>query len=223
MTFVALQIGSGLTPDAAPTLAARDFDGSGSSVNFRSDWSRPLEQARVDYTNLSFDSFDNVLPLGIREFRPQPNVGDFGPRTNGLAGAFFNDGSDSDVRARTENFFLSNLPVGRVIFGDDPTSGYFLPPSIRDIPGEHGTIYGHIHRHTPSDTRADFTPTICWHPLVLTDARGEANVEFATSDAVTDLGRARRRPHGAGPGAPRPGDRALLYTAAAAHRCQAAR
>jgi hypothetical protein len=116
------------------------------------------------------------------------NVGfdDFDPRTNPLAGAFYNDGSDGDVRARSYNFFTADVGfVLRLSAQDEGAPGYFLPPRIRDIPGEVESVYHYSHRHTPSEARADFTPTICWHPLVQTDARGEATVEFATSDAVT--------------------------------------
>jgi alpha-2-macroglobulin-like protein len=184
MTFVTLQVGSGLSPDAAPAvmLAVRDFDGAGAADSFRRAERNNFENAK---TALSFDEFDAVtLFPSHREFRSVPNVGDFGPRTNGLTGAFYNDGSDGDVRARSDGYFVG-LVRRSASKDEDANPSYFLPPEIRDIPGEFELVYRYIHRHTPSESRADFTPTICWHPLVLTDARGEATVEFATSDAVT--------------------------------------
>ena len=50
--------------------------------------------------------------------RGQDNGGTGDPAANPLAGAFFNDGSDGDVRARTENYFVNDL--GRVL---SPTGG----------------------------------------------------------------------------------------------------
>ena len=50
--------------------------------------------------------------------RGQDNGGTGDPAANPLAGAFFNDGSDGDIRARTENYFVNDL--GRVL---SPTGG----------------------------------------------------------------------------------------------------
>ncbi|HZN40608.1 MAG TPA: alpha-2-macroglobulin family protein, partial [Planctomycetota bacterium] len=43
----------------------------------------------------------------------------------------------------------------------------------------------YAHQQTPHEGRTDFTSTIFWNTLVATDAKGEATVTFATSDAVT--------------------------------------
>ena len=43
----------------------------------------------------------------------------------------------------------------------------------------------YAHKRTSGAERTDFTDTICWQPLLLTDARGEATATFDTSDAVT--------------------------------------
>ncbi|HEU4420237.1 MAG TPA: alpha-2-macroglobulin family protein, partial [Planctomycetota bacterium] len=43
----------------------------------------------------------------------------------------------------------------------------------------------YAHQRTPHEGRTDFTSTIFWNTLVATDAKGEATVSFATSDAVT--------------------------------------
>ncbi|MFK7739609.1 MAG: hypothetical protein AB8H80_04735 [Planctomycetota bacterium] len=50
--------------------------------------------------------------------RGQDNGGTGDPAANPLAGAFFNDGGDGDIRARTENYFVNDL--GRVL---SPTGG----------------------------------------------------------------------------------------------------
>nr|MCU0867644.1 MG2 domain-containing protein [Planctomycetota bacterium] len=193
MTFVALQIGSGLAPDAAPAvmLAARDFDGFGAADSLRPAARNYFENAK---TVLHFDEFDRVgLTLGHREFRPRPNVGfdDFGPRTNPLPGAFFDDGGDGDAMTRNDDLLVEEVGLVRRFEtkDEDASPSYFIPNEWREL-GTNGwqielQTRPYIHRHTPSETRSDFTPTICWHPLVLTDARGEASVEFATSDAVT--------------------------------------
>lgn len=76
---------------------------------------------------------------------------------NPLAGAFFNDDGEGDIRARTENFFR------------------YIPHRSRQ----------YAHQHTASDDRRDFAPTIYWNTLVVTRDRGTATVEFATSDAAT--------------------------------------
>lgn len=77
---------------------------------------------------------------------------------NPLRGAFFNDGDEGDIRARTENFFYR-----------------YVPHRNRQ----------YAHQHTASDDRRDFAPTIYWNTLVVTRDRGTATVEFATSDAAT--------------------------------------
>ena len=55
----------------------------------------------------------------------------------------------------------------------------------------------YAHRRSGDATRADFTETVYWHPLLLTDANGEASVTFDVSDAVTTWA-ARADAHGNG-------------------------
>lgn len=43
----------------------------------------------------------------------------------------------------------------------------------------------YAHRRTSGETRTDFTGTVAWYPLLVTDARGAATIAFDTSDAVT--------------------------------------
>ena len=46
--------------------------------------------------------------------------------------------------------------------------------------------YAHIHKPAAEGTlRRDFTETIYWHPLLITDESGKAEIEFALSDSVT--------------------------------------
>jgi hypothetical protein len=68
---------------------------------------------------------------------------------------------------------------------DEPQPAYFRDG--RDARGYLAALRErqYAHRHTATAARDDFTPTIYWHTLLPTDVRGEATVEFATSDAVT--------------------------------------
>ncbi|MGK0155546.1 MAG: hypothetical protein ACI9SE_002510, partial [Neolewinella sp.] len=43
--------------------------------------------------------------------------------------------------------------------------------------------YAHVHQ--ASEDRRDFTPTVLWHTLLITDKSGDGSVSFDTSDAVT--------------------------------------
>ena len=46
--------------------------------------------------------------------------------------------------------------------------------------------YAHVHQPTTQDAvRQDFTETIYWHPLLIADENGRAEIEFALSDSVT--------------------------------------
>ncbi len=65
---------------------------------------------------VSLDDITNGLVNNAS--RGQDNGGTGDPAANPLAGAFFNDGSDGDIRARTENYFLNDL--GKVL---SPTGG----------------------------------------------------------------------------------------------------
>ncbi|MCB9879736.1 MAG: hypothetical protein H6835_19245 [Planctomycetes bacterium] len=65
---------------------------------------------------VSLDDVTNGLVNNASRGADNGGTGD--PAANPLAGAFFNDGSDGDVRARTENYFVTDL--GRVL---SPTGG----------------------------------------------------------------------------------------------------
>jgi len=45
--------------------------------------------------------------------------------------------------------------------------------------------YQHQHRSGPTAARTDFSQTLFWHPLLLTDADGKARIEFDLSDSIT--------------------------------------
>lgn len=65
---------------------------------------------------VSLDDVTNGLVNNASQGLDNGGTGD--PAANPLAGAFFNDGSDGDIRARTENYFANDL--GRVL---SPTGG----------------------------------------------------------------------------------------------------
>lgn len=58
-------------------------------------------------TTVSLDDVTNGLQNNASRGLDNGGTGD--PAANPLAGAFFNDGQDGDIRARSENFFLSDL------------------------------------------------------------------------------------------------------------------
>ena len=45
--------------------------------------------------------------------------------------------------------------------------------------------YQHQHRSGPAGARTDFAQTLFWHPLLLTDADGRAQIEFDLCDSIT--------------------------------------
>ena len=47
--------------------------------------------------------------------------------------------------------------------------------------------YAHKHVRRESGVREDFTETLFWHPLLITDAEGQATVRFDLSDSVTSF------------------------------------
>ena len=52
-------------------------------------------------------------------------------------------------------------------------------------PGFKVRQYQHQHRSGPSGGRTDFAQTLYWHPLLLTDADGRAQIEFDLCDSIT--------------------------------------
>ena len=77
---------------------------------------RGLGGSGVKGSTVSLDDITNGLVNNASQGLDNGGTGD--PAANPLAGAFFNDGGDGDVRARTENYFLNDL--GRVL---SPTGG----------------------------------------------------------------------------------------------------
>jgi hypothetical protein len=138
----------------------------------------------LDTTNLMFDEFDrSKLFLGAAEYRPHGVSGGLGdPAANPLAGAFYSDGGDGDIRTRTENFFQSSTSLRLLDSG-----GFMLRPGewTKLAYLQQWRERQYAHQHAPSDDRRDFASTIFWNTLVPTDANGNATVAFATSDAVT--------------------------------------
>ena len=139
------------------------------------------------------------------------------PAANPLAGAFFNNGSEDDVRAQIEHYLMDVGPVRRFASQDeDANPSYFLSFDEFDETSmwldhsEYGpadpradtlrsanvrkAFSGYLprwqqrqyaHHHTKSEDRRDFTATVLWHTLLVTNEQGEAKASFDTSDAVT--------------------------------------
>jgi len=119
----------------------------------------PFDLGAGGWDDDSIRSGSNPLLL----FLAAQSSGTGDPAANPLAGLFYNDGGEGEVRARTENHFTENFFYR------------YIPHKSRQ----------YAHQHTTSDDRRDFAPTIYWNTLVVTRDRGTATVEFATSDAAT--------------------------------------
>lgn len=109
------------------------------------------------------------------------------PLAGPLAGAFYDDGDESDLRAyRLVRLGYWDVGGFGVVDELEDLSEEILQErlAIRRLRDWSGPRH-YAHQHTPTDERRDFTPTIFWNALVVTDSTGQATVEFATSDAVT--------------------------------------
>lgn len=179
-------------PEAA--LVARDFD-----VEVAQGAALPLGQP-VDVLAAAQADF-GAFTLNWRD--------GLDPAANPLAGAFFNDGSNGDVRGRAENYFAYIQDMGRAINpmlwnraarevqvqdqfealeqAEEAKVGFVgllqVDAAIRQPQVAVARVYAH--QFTPHDGRTDFTPTIYWNSLLVTDQGGKASVSFHTTDAVT--------------------------------------
>ncbi|QDV86007.1 MG2 domain-containing protein [Planctomycetes bacterium TBK1r] len=45
--------------------------------------------------------------------------------------------------------------------------------------------YAHLHRRSEDDVRSDFTETVYWNPMMVTDSTGTATIRFDLSDSLT--------------------------------------
>jgi hypothetical protein len=139
--------------------------------------------------------FDVVTALGAAvPFRlptaVSPGAYDSQTLEGPLAGVFFDDGNDADSLGSLSGYFawirpgdVTDLMVNErlaVVFGEEELDLAYRR-KLRDWDGPRH----YAHQHTPTDERRDFTPTIFWNALVVTDRTGQATVDFATSDAVT--------------------------------------
>ncbi|MCA8964533.1 MAG: hypothetical protein KDC48_06595, partial [Planctomycetes bacterium] len=152
------------------------------------------------------------LPAALDVFAEWGEVRDqLDPAANPLAGAFFNDGRDGDVRARGENYFAFQLDAALdakpganlrlPVMGDDMALferveeaeeakkrgfiGLLQADGTFALPRISQAVRVYAHQFTAHDGRTDFTPTIYWNSLLATDQSGKASVSFSTSDAVT--------------------------------------
>jgi hypothetical protein len=96
----------------------------------------------------------------------------------GGAGIYGNRGRGGD-RARTENFSF--------VTGDPRGPNDVVPARPRRLPRTFQLRFAkkYTHQHQPSEDRNDFTPTILWSTLLITDEQGNGTVSFDTTDAVT--------------------------------------
>ena len=222
-----LSAGLGFRP-TIETLDVADFDGDGRFEQLAADPTDSYPHPGLLYWGYgevieesAFDSSQWNTALGMN--------GTADPAANPLAGAFFNDGEDGDIRARSENFFLRHLGTSRSETvrrfssrNEANNPSYFLPGEI-NINGWYASLESiralaestngvdsadfaaarrnfdravanyqvqwsqrqYAHRHTASEDRRDFTPTVLWHTLLVTDKSGDGSVSFDTSDAVT--------------------------------------
>ncbi|MCA8956730.1 MAG: hypothetical protein KDC87_11705, partial [Planctomycetes bacterium] len=119
---------------------------------------------------------------------------------------FFDDGEPQDVRARTEALFDAAAPA-TIAPAEAPepndTSDTEARRPAATPSSEEGLVavnpkpdpswaYGwairsstYFHSHPQGESRADFAETLCWQPLLITDASGEGAVEFDVSDRIT--------------------------------------
>jgi alpha-2-macroglobulin-like protein len=99
-----------------------------------------------------------------------------GLNDRGIAGAFFNDGGDGDIRG------IPGPNLRLAVPGDDRPLFQEVEEALVDLPR---TARQYAHQHVEHDNRSDFAPTIYWDSRIATDANGNATVAFDTSDAVT--------------------------------------
>lgn len=113
-------------------------------------------------------------------------------------GAFLDDDENSDVRRREETFLPATDPRGPsplllpfdlgaggwvdTILVPNATTRAYRPYSGYPAMWQHRQ---YAHQHQQSEDRNDFTPTILWHTLLITNEQGDGTVSFGTSDAVT--------------------------------------
>jgi alpha-2-macroglobulin-like protein len=186
MLLLNSQLGEALAPGArvaGEALEAKDFDGEGAAAVL-------AKPARLAMAAAHDDRWGD---MGLR-------LQAIDPAANPLGGAFYNDGADADIRARTENFFAADLgePIGFVEGAAkpaEPDQGEEAKNFRRGDDERYRQLMRayltqrrarqYAHQQTAHEGRTDFTPTIFWNTLVTTDERGEAKVAFATSDAVT--------------------------------------
>jgi len=96
-------------------------------------------------------------------------------------------GRRNSLNASTANFepIVSGLQGSSTATAGQPqrlaTSG--RSPEVSRQFGQ--TNYRYAHQHQRGSKRRDFTPTIFWSTLIVTDEEGNASVSFDTTDAVT--------------------------------------
>ena len=74
-------------------------------------------------------------------------------------------------------------------FGGAGRGGRFRADREEQLARRSFTVRQYAHRHVPGQpgVRSDFTQTLFWNPLLVTDAEGRATIKFDLSDAVTEF------------------------------------
>jgi len=187
------------TADAMPT----DFAGAGQFEQLL----EPSIDPGLTHGDPFFTSNQWNTALGLTTFGMQPSQGQTAVvDLNGFGSGglfFFNDGQNGDVRSRPENLFppVATNPRGpadtvptRLPFNlaGDERVDTLRSAGLAKAGGIGVAGYAplwqqrqYAHQHQASEDRNDFTPTILWHTLLVTDEQGDGEVSFSTSDAVT--------------------------------------
>lgn len=195
-------LGGGMAPTADSAMPLDDFDGEGRFVQWGSPPRVPEEPTHLSLES-AFDSDQWNSAVGLAGGAGGGNTSD--PAASPMAGAFFNDGDEGDIRARTGMLFFDEFDESVLSnVAQDPGAPTQLPfdlgasgwvdselhwrPSAKPDMRHYARIWRqrqYSHRHKPSDERQDFQPTVFWHTLAVTNDQGQATASFDTSDAVT--------------------------------------
>lgn len=143
-----------------------------------------------DQARYADDNFDNAKEklepadkkkkIQIVEQPDAQGVAGFGPGQNKTMGGKFADLAPSESKSlEISRAVLDQLIRARGLAPGDLGKGLLdeLRFPIRE--------YAHRHVSTRDDMREDFTETLYWQPLLITNSQGKASIQFELSDSVT--------------------------------------
>ena len=139
----------------------------------------PAEKPAEEPPAVSEDADDAATARRTFSARAAARLDTMNLRQTGQAGfggarrpapAFFDSAGDERVSQRGRK---SSAEGGRAAGKEEDGQGF----KVRQ--------YQHQYRSGPNGARTDFTQTLFWHPLLLTDADGRAQIEFDLSDSIT--------------------------------------